>query len=235
MDQKGEYEPREPTIVLEVKPNIPFQPFESLKDWYSPKGELYDPRIPDEYSVLLRRKIKYAGIEGFIDLMSESLFYNDYPFITAIDGAEFELEETDEEGGIKAIEELKTPVVVRLSFILKNPRDYLALLSVQVELITSQGNFLLLYPEEMGERKYLEEIELSGEKMLVRDGYLKVENVSAGDNLSHKVLSERVWFPNDNDSIDAISLIFRIDGDSDNSENATDPVQPLREKEHALV
>lgn len=221
---------------MEVKPNIPFHPFEGLDEWYSVEQRRSDPKIEDDYQILyLRRKIIYKGIEGFIDLVDEDSGYLGYDQVTRIADAGFVLEESeeDQEGpikGLKVTDEIENPLVVRMVFFLKNPRDLMSLINTNIQLLTDKGNFLLLYQVDVGERKYLEELELEGMKTLVRDGYSKVTELDG--NVSRIIKADRVWFPVNDDEIDKIKVVFQVDENKrDDDEEPEPPEPPVEERE----
>jgi len=232
-EQVGSSEP------YEISTGVPFQPFEKAQDFIKPDVEEKPTPIPEEYDyvMLLQQKVSYLGVEGYIDIISEDIMamgevlMSDHSLEKPFENVGFVL--TISESDVKARE---IPYILRFSFILRSPADYVKLLNSFIDINMGEGEYVLVWninrPCVKENLQYLE----SGEEVLVIEKNLFNRNNSTDKDVEEADLEEFerkvygrvafVWLPDDLDKLKTVELVFNQFGDGDDRALQFEPDSP---------
>ena len=224
----------------EISVGVPFKPFKKAKDFIKPKVEEKPFSVPEpyDYILLLQQKVSYLGVEGYIDVISEDIeamgevLIGDHSLEKPFDDVGFVL--TISESDVKARE---IPYILRFSFLLRSPANYVKLLNSFVDINMGEGEYVLVWNiNRPCVKENLQHLE-SGKDVLVIEKNLfnrheptAKEEVEEGDleEFERKVYGRVgfVWLRDDLDKLKTIELVFNQFDDGDNRAFQVEPNPP---------
>lgn len=226
---------------FEIKFGVPFKPFERVRKPYWPKkGE--DPGIvPERYehTLLLRKKVLFLGIEGYIDLISENpknqfaSLVKKYPLEQPLGLAYFKMIYHRSKDNV---EYTQHPFILRFAFIPKNPAQYTKLLNSYVDVNLNKEEYLLVWnlskPSVQERMQMLE----TGEKVVIVEKNLfntkVLENSKPEERSENKRIGRVtfVWLPDEFKQLRTIKLTFDQFDNGDDLNEPSNPISPNKEQ-----
>lgn len=236
--------PLDPLPRHDIVLGVPFKPFEGISEFgqYEQEEGIF-ANVPESYKhkLYLRRKVSLSGIDGRIDVISDERlgwFFS----TTRIDTGYKSLIDLPFGNGSNAIP--KDKVILRFSFLLKNPSDYAKLLSLSAIINIGEDKFLLDF--SINKKKMQKHLDIlsNGEASLVSEKNLfsiktlddleekmKEESDDSKSKKDEKEMPDRISFvmmPVDLVKLKTISMLFEAD-DWSPSEALPIPDDPQKE------
>lgn len=221
----------------EVSIGVPFKPFEKVQGFLKPEVDEKPAPVPEyyDYILLLQQKVSYLGVEGYIDIISEDIeamgevLVSGHSLGKPFDDVGFVLTVSESDITAKQI-----PYILRFSFILRSPGDYVKLLNSFVDINMGDKEYILVWninrPCVKDNLQHLE----SGEDVLVIEKNIFDRNKPVNEKDVEEAELEEferklygrvafVWLPDDLDKLGTIELVFNQFEDGNDSEPKLEP------------
>ncbi len=220
--------------ILEIISGVAFNPFEKADGFYQKSDFLKDYKIPwdDACDLYLRRKFSFNNIEGYIDAISERADFQDKPHTNPYGDAKFDIEKgQDQEGNEYAIYH-ELPAILRLSFFLRSPRDFVSLNNTGISLLSEEARYILIHTYYQKSQDILHAIE-DGKPYAIPERFF-VENEaflrtlrSIKDKDSEVTYNvSLLWFPPKVDDLKKIKLVFEKNNGRNDGGTRPEPIAP---------
>lgn len=246
-ERSGENTPNTHEILLDTS----FKPFERMRWFFWPKKGETPFVVPDDYDYVLtlRKKVRFRGMEGYIDIIQEDPFQSMAIALLGRGSIETPMGDVtnrltlSRKGNSGVIDE--APQIIRVSFLTKNPSDYSKLLQTYVDVKCGQEIYLMTWnidrPCVKKRIKFLEE----GNELLVTEKNLfnknsldkELETDSEPGDIEDQEIGQVgiVWLQRDLKKLKTIEFTFRrLDSDGD-TEMTIDPNPSIEKQEPVLV
>lgn len=224
----------------EVSIGVPFKPFEKAQGFLKPEVDEKPAPVPEyyDYILLLQQKVSYLGVEGYIDIISEDIeamgevLVSGHSLEKPFDDVGFVLIVSESDITAKQI-----PYILRFSFILRSPGDYVKLLNSFVDINMGDKEYILVWninrscvKENLQHLESREEVLVIEKNMFNRSNSTDEEDVEDTDleEFKRKVYGRVsfVWLSDDLDKLKTIELVFNQFDDGDDRAFQIEPDSP---------
>ncbi len=214
--------------VLRIVPGVPFNPFENAESYYKRTDFEKDKEVPwdQSYDLFLRRKFNFDNIEGYIDIINEQFQFENQPYINPYGAANFVTEEMEDETVLYH----DLPSILRFSFFLKNPRDFVALSNTGITFLSPEEQYILIHTYAPQTPDILHALDEGVEVPIVERHFSEIQdfiqtlkNVKDPEGIVELNVSY-LWFTKNIEDLKKIKLLFERQGRKDDSD--PDPVPP---------
>lgn len=224
----------------EVQLAVPFRPFEMATRFTQHKdNNLQLPQflIPEsyKYTLLLRREIRYEGIQGVVDVISEDPKGPHWPLEKPLGSIAFYYVGTIKDGF--ALEE--KPFILRLAFAPHTPAEYTKLLHSYVRVKLRHEKYALYWNwNRPGVKRNMQKLEAGEEVVVTQKDLFNVKEIGEPDGEVDMEAFENtevgrltfVWMPKKLIRFKTIQLTFHKISDGDDYNRLIKPTPPVTDR-----
>jgi hypothetical protein len=249
-------EPPRDYSPLAVRSGVTYKPFEDFEDFYRfiPEDRINHNKIAETYDhyLLLRRRVMFMGINGYIDIISEdpaAMFQIVLPGRTCEKplGETYFMFAMYVKNDPENLDVDENPYTLRFSFFLNSPRNYSRLLESQIDVKLGEEKYSLFWAlQRKKQKKILRRLEFGARGVRVSEknlfnqrliGEAEIEGEFESDELSNEDIgrSQFIWLPEDLEKLKTIEVTFLGDDDSSSRKDSELPTNPHGVLEPALA
>ncbi len=237
--ERPNFEPQKDNQAYEIVLGVPFKPFKKARKFYWPKKDEQPLLIPESYThtLALRKEVLLYNIKGYIDVITENptaiaeSFFSGFPLEKPLGDTAF----SEVVRSRNDVEYIERPCILRFSFPLHTPAEYVKLLNSYVDVKLGKEQYVLYWNIDMPlVRGNMEKLR-NNENVIVTEKNLFnlkwSEEVPEDEKGEIKELGRAtfIWFPRDLRKLRKINLTFRKFDDGKDSYIPEEPVEAQKE------